>query len=42
MSQAKPESPSELIDARIKELPDWPGEMLSRFRRLIKLADPKW
>jgi hypothetical protein len=33
-------SPSELIDARIKELGDWPGEMLSRLRALIKEADP--
>ena len=36
-----PESPSKLIDARIKELPDWRGEMLSRIRRLIKQADPE-
>jgi hypothetical protein len=35
-----PESPSRLIDARIKELGDWRGEMLARFRRLIKEADP--
>jgi len=34
------ESPSELIDARIKELGDWRGEMLSRLRALIKAADP--
>jgi hypothetical protein len=38
---AKPESPSKLIDARIKELPDWRGEVLSRVRRLIKQADPE-
>ena len=38
---AKPESPSKLIDARIKELPDWRGEVLSRIRRLIKQADPE-
>jgi hypothetical protein len=37
----KSESPSRLIDARIKELDDWRGEMLSRVRRLIKEADPK-
>ena len=37
----KPESPSKLIDARVKELPDWRGEMLSRIRRLIKQADPE-
>ena len=34
-------SPSQLIDARIKELPDWRGEALSRIRRLIKQADPE-
>jgi hypothetical protein len=36
----KAESPSELIDARIEELGDWRGEMLSRLRALIKAADP--
>jgi hypothetical protein len=35
------ESPSQLIDARIKELGDWRGEMLSRLRGLIKQADPE-
>ena len=34
------ESPSRLIDARIKELGDWRGEMLARIRKLIKQADP--
>ena len=34
------ESPSRLIDARIEELGDWRGEMLSRLRSLIKQADP--
>jgi hypothetical protein len=34
------ESASKLIDARIKELGDWRGEMLSRLRSLIKQADP--
>lgn len=29
-----------LIDARIREYPDWRGEMLSRLRALIKEADP--
>jgi hypothetical protein len=29
-----------LIDARIKELGDWRGEVLSRIRSLIKEADP--
>ena len=33
-------SPSQLIDARIKELGDWRGTMLSRLRILIKEADP--
>ncbi len=35
------ESPSQLIDARIKELGDWRGEMLSRLRTLVKEADPE-
>ncbi|MEI7813517.1 MAG: DUF1801 domain-containing protein [Coriobacteriia bacterium] len=34
-------SPSQLIDARIQELGDWRGEMLSRLRSLIKDADPE-
>jgi len=34
------ESPSQLIDARIKELGDWRGETLARIRKLIKQADP--
>ena len=34
-------SPSQLIDARIKELGDWRGEMLGRLRRLVKEADPE-
>jgi hypothetical protein len=33
------DSPSRLIDARIKELGDWRGEMLARVRMLIKQAD---
>ena len=33
-------SPSQLIDARIKELGDWRGQMLSRLRNLVKEADP--
>jgi hypothetical protein len=37
----KTESPSELIDARIEDLGDWRGEMLSRLRALIKDADPE-
>ena len=35
------DSPSQLIDARIKELSDWRGEMLARVRILIKQADPE-
>jgi hypothetical protein len=35
------ESPSRLIDARIKELGDWRGKMLSRVRALIKQAVPE-
>ena len=38
---AKGKSPSRLIDARIKELEDWRGKMLSRVRALIKKADPE-
>jgi hypothetical protein len=34
-------SPSQLIDARIKELGDWRGEMLGRLRTLVKEADPE-
>ena len=34
------ESPSRLIDGRIKELGDWRGETLARVRSLIKAADP--
>src|SRR6266851_2453780 len=37
----KSESPSRLIDARIKELGDWRGKMLGRLRTLIKKADPE-
>jgi len=34
-------SPSRRIDARIKELGDWRGQMLGRIRALIKEADPE-
>src|SRR5260370_38321620 len=37
----KDESPSRLIDARIKELGDWRGKTLSRVRALIKQANPE-
>jgi len=36
----KAESPSQLIDARIKQLADWRGKTLARIRALIKDADP--
>ena len=36
----KAESPSELIDARIKELGDWRGKTLSKVRQIIKEVDP--
>ena len=34
-------SPSQLIDAQIKELNDWRGETLDRIRTLIRHADPE-
>jgi hypothetical protein len=34
-------SPSQLIDARIKELDDWRGKLLSRLRTLVNEADPE-
>ena len=34
------ESPARLIDAKIKTLGDWRGEMLTRLRKLIHEADP--
>jgi hypothetical protein len=34
------EDASRLIDARIKELGDWRGEMLAHVRQLIRQADP--
>ncbi len=37
----KSKSPSQLIDARIKELGDWRGTMLSRLRVLLREADPE-
>jgi hypothetical protein len=36
----KGKSASALIDAKIKELADWRGELLSRIRALVKQADP--
>jgi hypothetical protein len=35
------QTPSQLIDQRIKELGDWRGETLARIRALIKEADPE-
>jgi hypothetical protein len=35
------ESPSRLIDARIRELGDWRGEKLAHVRALIRQADPE-
>ena len=40
-SATKASSPSQLIDARIKDLVDWRGETLARIRTLIKQADPE-
>ena len=37
----KGESPSRLIDAKIKELGDWRGKTLAHVRALIKQADPE-
>jgi len=35
------ESPSRLIDARIRELDDWRGKTLAHVRALVKQADPE-
>jgi hypothetical protein len=35
------QSPSQLIDERIRELGDWRGKLLSQLRALIKQADPE-
>jgi hypothetical protein len=40
-SGSKDKSPSQHIDARIKELGDWRGEMLSRLRAVVRAADPE-
>ncbi len=39
LKKAKVDSPSRLIDARIKKLGDWRCETLARIRALIKEAD---
>ncbi len=36
----KSDSPSKLIDDRIKDLGDWRGDRLSKVRALIKQVDP--
>ena len=41
MTPEEDRSPAQLIDARIKELGDWRGEMLGRLRALVKEADPE-
>ena len=40
-SKEEGDNPSQLIDARIKELSNWRGETLARVRKLIKEADPE-
>ena len=40
-AEPKAKSASKMIDARIEELDDWRGEMLSRLRVLMKEADPE-
>lgn len=40
-AKAGESSPSELIDARIRELGDWRGEMLARLRAVILRAEPE-
>jgi hypothetical protein len=39
--QQEQQTPSRMIDQRIKELGDWRGKTLSRLRTLIKQADPE-
>jgi len=39
--EEKGDSPSQLIDTRIKELSDWRGKTLARVRNLIKQVDPE-
>ena len=40
-AESESETGSELIDAKIEELDDWRGEMLSRIRGLTKQAGPE-
>nr|WP_295900141.1 DUF1801 domain-containing protein [uncultured Bdellovibrio sp.] len=37
---SKDVSPAKMIDARIKELGDWRGKMLSQIRKIVKAAEP--
>ena len=39
-SPTQGDTPSELIDARIAEMGDWRGPMLTRLRAIIHAADP--
>jgi hypothetical protein len=39
-TKASKDSPSKLIDGRIKELGDWRGDTLAQVRKIIKQADP--
>ena len=39
-AESKTDSPSKLIDARIKELGDWRGKLLARLRAIVRDADP--
>jgi hypothetical protein len=40
-NQTAGDTPSEKIDARIRELDDWRGKTLAQLRKLIRAADPK-
>jgi len=40
MGMKKSETPSSLIDAKIKELDDWRGKTLKEVRQLVLTADP--
>jgi hypothetical protein len=41
VASPKADSPSKMIDARIRELDDWRGSVLKRMRKLIHEADPE-
>lgn len=40
LTRTSADSPTALIDARIRELGDWRGELLARVRKIIRAADP--